>query len=350
MFIVRNSVRAFTLALLPLGFVHGVLLVMALLGSQTEPPMMALPSPDRALGMLALRVALDGGGLLIGHFVCRGLGVGSRAAYALLGGIAAAGGYAISVRAGLVPLLPGQGAVITAGLLPTLAGMIAGFLYGQFAGREPAGGRDPAAATKSTARPDAAAATSASPAVFDGPVQVRTSLAAMALASLIPAFLIALMTFALTYNLVSGNGDVTAPMRFEWSRQVMALAMPAQMFLSMAMMSMAPAALFVALAHAIARGLRRTRGLDYAGAGAALGAIGGIVLIPFGGWPSFPFTGVGFLILPLAVIGAIMMAVYRRFAGLEPRSLPEPVLAADRKALVPEDHPSRRSHAVVLNG
>ena len=58
----------------------------------------------------------------------------------------------------------------------------------------------------------------------------------------------------------------------------------------------------------------------------------------------------GFLILPLAVFGAIMMAVYRRFAGLEPRPLPEPVLATEIEALVPEDHPARRSHAVVLNG
>jgi hypothetical protein len=45
-----------------------------------------------------------------------------------------------------------------------------------------------------------------------------------------------------------------------------------------------------------------------------------------------------------------MMAVYRRFAGLEPRPLPEPVLATDRDALVPEHHPSRRTHVVVLNG
>jgi hypothetical protein len=65
---------------------------------------------------------------------------------------------------------------------------------------------------------------------------------------------------------------------------------------------------------------------------------------------SFPFTGVSFLILPLAAIGAIMMTVYRRFAGLEPRSLPEPVLVREVEALVPEDHPSRRNHVVVLNG
>jgi hypothetical protein len=139
-------------------------------------------------------------------------------------------------------------------------------------------------------------------------------------------------------------------MRFDWSRQIMALALPAQMFLITAMTTMIPGAIFIAIAHAIARGLRRTTGLAYAGVGALVGLAFGIVLIPFGGMPSFPFTGVSFLILPLAAIGAIMMAVYRRFAGMEPRPLPEPVIATDLDALVPEDHPSRRAHAVVLNG
>src|SRR5262249_11034812 len=128
------------------------------------------------------------------------------------------------------------------------------------------------------------------------------------------------------------------------------LALPAQIFVVTALPSIIPCAIFVAIAHGVARALRRTRGLHYAGIGALTGLAFGIVLIPFGGMPSFPFTGVGFLMLPLAALGAILMAVYRRFAGLEPRALPEPVLATDVETLVPEDHPSRRSHAVVFNG
>jgi hypothetical protein len=56
-------------------------------------------------------------------------------------------------------------------------------------------------------------------------------------------------------------------------------------------------------------------------------------------------------LFPLAaIIGAIMGATYRRFAGIEPLPLPEDVLATDPRALVPEDHPARRTHAVVMNG
>ena len=345
MFIVKTSVRAFLFALLPLLFIHGVLFAMALLGSQTTPPMVAMPSPDRALGMLAVRVALDAAGLILGHFICRGFGVGSRGAYALIGGVAAAGGYALSLQQGLMLLPPFDGAIVTAGILPTLAGMVAGFIYGQFAGRESLvrDGGPPAAAMPAT-RP-------VPPVSFDGPVQVRTSTAAMFLASFIPAFLIAVLFFMLTYGLVSGIQDgPEEPLRFIWSRQIMALAVPAQMFLTTAMVTMIPGAIFVAIAHAVARALGRTRGLDYAGVGALVGLAFGVALIPFGGWPSFPFTGVGFLILPLAASGAIMMAVYRRFAGLEPRSLPEAVLATEIETLVPADHPSRHAHAVVLNG
>jgi hypothetical protein len=350
MFIVKTSPRAFLIALLPLLFVHGVLLAMSLLGSQTNPPTMALPPPDKAFGMLMLRVGVDAAGLMLGHFMCRGFGVGSRAAYALIGAVAAAGGYALSVQQGLVPAPVYDGVTVTAGILPTLTGMVAGFLYGQFAGRESLVRIDTEAAGTQNASV-VAVAKPAPPAIFDGPVQVRTSMAAMFFASFFPAFLAAVLFFMMSYSFISGVQDGPGePMRFVWSRQIMALALPAQMFLMTAMTTMIPGAIFIAIAHAIARGLRRTSGLAYAGVGALVGTAFGVVLIPFGGMPSFPFTGVSFLILPLAAIGAIMMAVYRRFAGMEPRPLPEPVIATDLEALVPEDHPSRRVHAVVLNG
>jgi hypothetical protein len=51
-----------------------------------------------------------------------------------------------------------------------------------------------------------------------------------------------------------------------------------------------------------------------------------------------------------AIVGALMGAVYRRFAGIEPLPLPEAVLAEDPRTLVPADHPSRRTHTVIMNG
>jgi hypothetical protein len=56
------------------------------------------------------------------------------------------------------------------------------------------------------------------------------------------------------------------------------------------------------------------------------------------------FLGVGM------VEGAVMGAIYRRFAGLEPLALPEAVLATDRGTLVGEDDPARRTRAVIMNG
>jgi hypothetical protein len=50
------------------------------------------------------------------------------------------------------------------------------------------------------------------------------------------------------------------------------------------------------------------------------------------------------------LVGALMGLIYRRFAGIAPLALPEDVLAEDLSALVPEDHPSRKSHVVIYNG
>ena len=359
MFIVKTSIRAFLLALLPLVLVQGVLFAMALVSSQTSPPMIELPTPDVALGLFVARIALDAAGFVLGHFAARALGYGSRTVYACIGGVAAAIGYTVALQYGLALGTPPDGTIITAGILPILAGMAAGFLYGQFAGREVV---TSGAARLVLARSIAESAATApegvepslrptSPATFAGPIQVRSSFAATMLAALVPALLAAIFFFMMTYTGVSGiDRGPDEPLRFIWSRQVMALALPAQIFLTTAMVTVLPSAIFVALAHGLARAMGRTGGLAYAGAGALIGLACGTMLIPLADWESFPFTNATILIPPLAICGAIMMTVYRRFAGLEPRPLPEPVLAREIEALVPEDHPSRNSRAVVLNG
>jgi hypothetical protein len=58
----------------------------------------------------------------------------------------------------------------------------------------------------------------------------------------------------------------------------------------------------------------------------------------------------GFLLALAVVYGAVMGALYRRFAGIEPVPLPEAVLATEEAALVSADHPSRRQHSVILTG
>jgi hypothetical protein len=222
--------------------------------------------------------------------------------------------------------------------------MVAGFLYSQFAGRErrPQQAGVPSASTTSAIRVPTAPTTVTPPAAFDGPVQVRTSAAAIFIASSVPALLVTVLFFTALVDfgwVRSGPGGSAG---FDWSHQITTLGLPAQIFLMTVMMTIIPSAIFVAAAHGAARALHRNRALDYAGIGALMMIALGIMLLPLGGY--------GFAVMPLAVPAAIMMAVYRRLAGLEPRSLPEPVLATDIETLVPEDHPSRRTHAVVLNG
>ena len=55
------------------------------------------------------------------------------------------------------------------------------------------------------------------------------------------------------------------------------------------------------------------------------------------------------LIMAAVGCGAIMGALYRRFAGLEPVPLPEAVIATDPNALVGADDPARHQHRVILS-
>ena len=134
MYVVRNSSRALFAALIPLAVVHAVLLAMALLTTKTEPALAILPPPDKLLFLYAGRLGLDGVLLFAGHSVLRQFNICSRVAYALIGGVVAATSYALAMRNGLLLFPPPSGSEITAGLLPAAAGMLAGFLYGQFAG------------------------------------------------------------------------------------------------------------------------------------------------------------------------------------------------------------------------
>ena len=55
------------------------------------------------------------------------------------------------------------------------------------------------------------------------------------------------------------------------------------------------------------------------------------------------------LLIGAVAYGAIMGALYRRFAGLEPVPLPEAVIATDPNALVGADDPARHQHRVIIS-
>ena len=334
MYAVNNSSRALLVALIPLAALHAVLLAMALLATQATPQDAGLPiqeishpAPDRILILYVARLAQDAALLFAGHLLLRRGAMCSRIAYALMGGVAAALGYAIAIREGLLLFPPGVGAEITSGLLPTVAGAISGFLYGQLAG---------IARATSPSRP--ANDDSGVSRTFDGPVRVRTSVAAVAIAATMPAVLTAVLSLGLVSlflpaPLIAGNPSVFK------------MAIPAQLFLTLLVATTVPSAIFVLATHHVARSIHRCRGLEYAAIGSAMAALCAVVVAPF-----VPMTSVIYLIMPALVYGAIMGGLYRRFAGIEPLPLPEVVLAVDERSLVGTDHPSRHRHDVIITG
>lgn len=324
MYVVRNSSRALFAALIPLAVIHAVLSAMALLGTKVEPPLMSMPAPDKLLFAYGGRLMLDGALLFAGHSVLRHFRISSRLAYTLIGGAMAAMCYLLALRNGLLLAPRPEGSEYTAGLLPAVAGMLAGFLYGQFAGLETiAASAAPAPAADSAARP---------PTFFDGPVRVRTSVGAIAIAATIPAAITAVLVFMVIalFGTAGPGWLITA-------------ALPAQIFLIVLIATVVPSAILVLVVHYIARAFGRSRGGEYAVIGSLLPAACMLLLAPL-------LNGSVLVLLPAAIVnGAIMGALYRRFAGVEPVPLPEMVIATDAQALVGADHPSRRQHGVILS-
>ncbi len=329
--VIRNSARAFISALLFLVAFHGVMSVLGLgtiLAKNVEPP-----SPDRAFQIFAVRVGIDAALLFAGHWLLRSFGLATRLAYGLMGGAAAAVGYAFALSQDLNLLPPLDGTRLTASVLPILVGTIAATMYAQFAGREMVPARNGDATT-----PDSAPA-SAVPAIFDGPVQVRTSMVATAIASMVPAAMVALVVIPFV-TFVFTRWETGASQNPVWANQISQMTLPAYFFMLTLFATAIPAAIIIGITHAAARVTRRTGGIDYAIIGAVIGAVASAALLMFIPAGLFP-VGI--------IAGAIMGAIYRRFAGLEPLALPEAVLATDRATLVGEHDSARRTRAVIMN-
>jgi hypothetical protein len=323
--VIRTSLRAFGVACAVFAVFHGIMSLLQLAEFMTRNG--ALPTPDQALVMYLRRIVIDSALLFAGHWLLRRAAIATRLAYGTMGGVAAAAGYAIALRNGLMFVAPPAGSHLTAGILPSLAGIIAGTLYLQFAGRE-------VIALSAAQSPRGAVATDATaPTLFDGPVQVRTSLVAMLIASVIPACILFLFS-----SLFMIDGVASKP---NWILNIAAGGNPSYVPVIALVATLLPAAFVVATAHAIARARSTTSSLDYTLAGTAAGALASLALTLF-----MPAA----LVLPFGLVsGALMGAAYRRFADLEPLALPEAILATDPATLVGADHPTRRGHAVITN-
>ncbi|MFT4117107.1 hypothetical protein [Bradyrhizobium sp.] len=327
MYLVKNSPRALLAALIPLAVVEAVLMALAVAGGQVTDPV-GVPAPDQILVLYAGRMAMNAALLFAGHLVLRQWAVSSRLAYGFMGGVMAAVSYGIAIRNHIQLVSPGDGTVVTIGLLPTIAGMISGFLYGQFAGLSPV------AAVAGGTAPANAADKSAPPLVFDGPVRVRTSLAGIAIAAVMPAVLATLLPYTLLPVLMHGFEDKS-------TAHIFATLIPVQTFLTMLAISVVPSSIFMLCIHHIARAMGRRSALEYALI-AGVAAFGCVMLL------GLVVPLLSLLLVPATFCGAMMGALYRRFAGIEPVPLPEMVIASDPNALVGADHASRHQHGVIL--
>ncbi|WP_298243900.1 hypothetical protein [uncultured Bradyrhizobium sp.] len=326
MYLVKNSPRALFAALIPLAIVEAVLLVFALAGGQLTDPV-GVPAPDQILMSYAGRMAMNAALLFAGHIVLRQWTVSSRLAYGLMGGVMAALSYGIAIRNHIQLAAPGDGTVMTIGLVPTIAGMIAGFLYGQFAGLSPV--------ARAAVQSSAADGSGTPPLVFNGPVRVRSSFAGIVIAALIPTVLATLLPYTLVPLLMNGFGDKS-------TAHIFAAVIPAQTFMVMMVISVIPSSIFMLCVHHVARASSRRNAWEYA-------AIGGVAAFACALLLAFAVPLLALLVVPAAFCGAVMGAIYRRFAGLEPMPLPEAVIATDPNTLVDADHPSRHQHGVILS-
>lgn len=323
MYVIKNSARALLLALIPLAIAEVALLAFALAGGQVLQPA-DVPQPDQVVVQYAGRMAINAALLFAGHCMLRPFAVSSRIAYSLMGGVMAAASYAIAIRNHLQLSSPEDGTVMTIGLLPTFAGMISGFLYGQIAGIAPAA-RFPKHTYEGLATSLA----------FDGPVRVRTSMAGIGIAAVIPAVLTA-APFVMALPLI----------RLGFGKQVgatiFAALLPTQIFVTTLIVTVIPSVIFMLCLHYVARAMHHRGILHYVVLGAVM-ALGFVLLVS----SLVPMAGMA--LVPATFCGATMGAIYRRFAGLEPVPLPEAVIAPDINALVGADHPSRHQHGVVLS-
>jgi hypothetical protein len=338
--VIRNSPRAFVIALIPLVLTHAALMANGVAGSTAGGG--ELPAPDRAFMVFAMRFGIDVMLLWIGHMILRPLGLPARGSYAIMGGVAVALGFALAHFAEIRLSSPTPGAVVTSAILPVIAGMLTGFLYAQLARRESRAAK--AAVDPKAFRPTEHATLSSSMpvfAVYSGPIQVRTSIGATAITAAIPAFIVSMLTLGVIMPFLAGE-TAAAPHPGPHSAYAALLALPAQVMFVTLVTMFVPSVFVVGATHGLARSLGRTRAIEYAGIGAAVGALGSLLLAAL--------VPVPLLIVLGTLIGAVMGLIYRRFAGIEPLPLPEDVLADDPAALVGADHPSRREHAIIFNG
>lgn len=274
----------------------------------------------------------------IGHALLRKRARGGRSLYATLGAVSLVLAYASRMDLASLVAAFRHGLVAYFFFLPTVVGSGLGFIYTLRAGWDVVEPDIDDIATPASAEAASAPALieTDSSAYFAGPVRVRTSPGLMFLAALIGGGALfgarALLGLVGEARMVIDQG---APAVLRHSAD-MSLAFSVEM-IGLTFLALIPITLGLIAGHFAARAFKTTT----TGAYFLLGFAAPLVLTVLG--PG-PFLMVG---LTLTFPTAISLALYRRFAGLEPMPVAEDVIVTDPTALVGKDHARRRYGRVI---
>jgi hypothetical protein len=272
---------------------------------------------------------------LVGHEALRKRGLRSRGAYAAMGALAAVPAFMLAAGWQAVAAAGSSGALSALLVCPLTGGALMGFLYHRRAGYEIDG--DDVASLAASVAGSAASEASACVATetaeyFSGPLVVRTSLGANALASLLAA-----AAFVLSGTLSAYRDPYGSPLT-EFMLHNGAGRTVLQGIVGMAI----PIALLLGMTHGFLRSRRKHSYADYALAGLIGPAVFSVLIATTGmSWFAFVYL---FQFLAPSLVG---MMVYRRLAGLEPAPLPDDIEVSDRRTLIGADHVRRRMARVV---
>ena len=318
------------------------------------------PQPKRPAATLDSFVlqGLLGGLIFIGSFLLCHLGLrrlrhAARWSYAGIGAVSALASIALQTPGWGWRLMLDQG-LLTVYLAIVMAfGAAIGFIYRWRAGLE-AEADDPArlaqrlaqacassepAASADAASEDDALVSTGDDEYFSGPLQVRTTVPVMFVASLVSAG-----AFGLAQVLFGAAGSMANRMNVpEHPGLYLALGLSLQAQLDkvliMGLIAPLPFTILILLGHTILKAMGRTSYPPYIAMGACAPLLVSLIMGPMG-------LIVG---LQAAVPMIIAMCVYRSMAGLEPVPVKEDILVKDRRDLVGADH-VRRQYGRVVKG
>jgi hypothetical protein len=343
---VRTSVSAlFT------GLVLSGVLTMVTIGDGS------LPGETHALSIDVLVLSALRGGLtyvalfLIFHLGLCKAAISARWSYAMAGSFAALASMASLVPRAAWLFVIHQGRLSVVVAVIALAGAIIGFLYHWRAGLEAEGDDpallaralavtakgDPADPAAGTVSKDGALVDTGGAEYFNGPLQVRTSVPLLFVASLISTGFFGLAR----YTIQVGNELV---LRLHESPhmaagEMLGLAAQSQLLTiwMMGLIAPLPFSFLLGFGHVLVRAMNKTSYLAYAlmglGAPVLLSLLAGVVGVFYG--------------LQAALPMAIAMCVYRNMAGLEPKPVKEDIHLNDRRNLVGADHVRRQFGRLV---